>query len=32
MKKERNIYMTTQSDLSTSTKVLNETKEEGIKT
>ena len=31
MKRERNIYMTIQSDSSTSTKVLNETKEEGIK-
>ena len=31
MKKERNISMTTPSDLSTSIKVLNETKEEGIR-
>ena len=31
MKKERNIFMTIQSDSSTSIKVLNETKEEGIR-
>ena len=31
MKKERNIFMTTPLDLSTSTKVLKETKEEGIR-
>ena len=31
MKKERNIFMTIQSDSSTSIKALNETKEEGIR-